>query len=68
MRIRLFYCGSRGINLLTDLTNYLMLEMGQPMHAFDARRVDKVEVRRFPQSFTFRTLDGVERRKSMKTP
>ena len=61
MRIRLFYCGSRAINLLTDLTNYLMLEMGQPMHAFDARRVDKVEVRRFPQSFAFRTLDGVER-------
>ncbi len=61
MRIRLFYCGSRGINLLTDLTNYLMLEMGQPMHAFDARRVSKVEVRRFPKSFTFRTLDGVDR-------
>ena len=31
MRIRLFYCGSRAINLLADLTNYLMLEMGQPM-------------------------------------
>lgn len=61
MRIRLFYCGNRAINLLTDLTNYLMLEMGQPMHAFDARRVDKVEVKRFGQPFLFKTLDGVER-------
>ena len=34
MRIRLFYCGMRAINYLADLTNYLMLEMGQPMHAF----------------------------------
>ena len=39
MRIRLFYCGMRGINFLADLTNYLMLEMGQPMHAFDSRKV-----------------------------
>ncbi len=31
MRIRLFYCGSRAINLLADLTNYLMLETGQPI-------------------------------------
>lgn len=61
MRIRLFYCGSRAINLLTDLTNYLMLEMGQPMHAFDARRVDRIEVRRFDRPFSFRTLDGVDR-------
>ncbi len=41
MRIRLYYCGMRGINLLADLTNYLMLEMGQPMHAFDSRKVEK---------------------------
>ncbi len=61
MRIRLFYCGSRAINLLADLTNYLMLEMGQPMHAFDCAKVDSIEVKRFSQSFTFQTLDGVER-------
>lgn len=60
MRIRLFYCGSRAINLLADLTNYVMLELGQPMHAFDLRRVDAVEVRRFPQPFSFTTLDGNE--------
>ncbi len=58
MRIRLFYCGSRAINLLADLTNYVMLELGQPMHAFDLRRVDAVEVRRFETPFSFTTLDG----------
>ena len=61
MRIRLFYCGMRGINLLADLTNYLMLEMGQPMHAFDSRKVEKIRIKRFDEPFTFQTLDGVDR-------
>ncbi len=61
MRIRLFYCGMRGINLLADLTNYLMLEMGQPMHAFDSRKVEKLRIKRFDKPFTFQTLDGIER-------
>ncbi|MEE1219013.1 MAG: phenylalanine--tRNA ligase subunit beta [Ruminococcus sp.] len=61
MRIRLFYCGMRGINFLADLTNYLMLEMGQPMHAFDSRKVEKIRIKRFDTPFTFQTLDGVER-------
>ncbi len=61
MRIRLFYCGMRGINFLADLTNYLMLEMGQPMHAFDSRKVGKIRIKRFEQPFVFKTLDGVER-------
>ena len=61
MRIRLYYCGLRGINFLADLTNYLMLEMGQPMHAFDSRKVEKIRIRRFDTPFTFQTLDGVER-------
>lgn len=61
MRIRLYYCGMRAINFLADLTNYLMLEMGQPMHAFDSRKVDKIRIRRFDKPFTFQTLDGVER-------
>ncbi len=62
MRIRLFYCGMRGINLLTDLTNYLQLELGQPMHAFDRRKVDKIEVQRFAEPFEFQTLDDQIRR------
>ncbi len=61
MRIRLFYCGMRGINFLADLTNYLMLEVGQPMHAFDSRKVEKIRIKRFDTPFTFTTLDGVER-------
>ena len=61
MRIRLFYCGMRGINLLADLTNYLMLEMGQPMHAFDSRKVESIRIKRFESPFTFRTLDGIDR-------
>lgn len=61
MRIRLYYCGMRAINFLADLTNYLMLEMGQPMHAFDSRKVEKIRIKRFDAPFTFQTLDGVER-------
>lgn len=61
MRIRLYYCGMRAINFLADLTNYLMLEMGQPMHAFDSRKVEKIRIKRFPEPFTFQTLDGVAR-------
>ncbi len=61
MRIRLFYCGMRSINLLADLTNYMMLEMGQPMHAFDSRKVEKIRIKRFDKPFNFTTLDGTER-------
>lgn len=61
MRIRLFYCGSRAINFLADLTNYVMMELGQPMHAFDLAKVDKIEVQTFPDGCKFTTLDGIER-------
>lgn len=61
MRIRLYYCGMRAINFLADLTNYIMLEMGQPMHAFDSRKIEKIRIKRFAEPFTFQTLDGVER-------
>lgn len=61
MRIRLYYCGMRAINFLADLTNYLMLEMGQPMHAFDSRKVEKIRIKKFNEQFKFKTLDNIER-------
>jgi phenylalanyl-tRNA synthetase beta chain len=57
----LYYTGSRSISLLVDLTNYLMLELGQPMHAFDARKVESIEVGLANNNDKFTTLDGVER-------
>ena len=62
MQIRLFYCGMRGINLLADVTNYVMLELGQPMHAFDGDIVKKVEVYNLDGDYDFRTLDGTDRK------
>lgn len=61
MRIRLYYCGTRAINLLADITNYIMLELGQPMHAFDKKYVDHVNVKTV-QEQDFVTLDGVQRK------
>ncbi len=61
MQIRLYYCGMRAINLLADLTNYIMLELGQPMHAFDARKIDSIHVGTPAAPMTFTTLDGGER-------
>lgn len=61
MQIRLYYCGMRAISLLADLTNYIMLELGQPTHAFDSRSVDTISVKRFSEPFRFETLDGTER-------
>ena len=57
MRIRLYYCGMRGINLLADLTNYLMLELGQPMHAFDGRKIERIKVGTPSEKLKFQTLD-----------
>ena len=62
MQIRLYYCGMRAISLLADLTNYIMLELGQPTHAFDSRMIETIQVERFPEPFEFETLDGTKRR------
>lgn len=61
MQIRLYYCGMRGINLLADLSNYIMLELGQPTHAFDAKKIDAIKVGTPTESFNFKTLDDAER-------
>ncbi len=61
LQIRLYYCGMRGINLLADLTNYIMLEMGQPTHAFDANKIDEIVVDTPKEDCKFTTLDNIER-------
>ncbi len=61
MRIRLYYCGMRGINLLADVTNYIMLEIGQPTHAFAGGAIDNIVVTTPKEKIKFKTLDNVER-------
>ena len=63
MRFRLEACGIRSINNVVDVTNYVMLETGQPLHAFDFDRLPskKILVRPARETRTFTTLDGVER-------
>ncbi len=63
LRHRLTMCGVRPINNIVDITNYVMLEFGQPMHAFDIDNVAqrKIIVRNATQDEKFITLDGIER-------
>jgi phenylalanyl-tRNA synthetase beta chain len=63
MRSRLVAAGLRPISGVVDVTNYVMLERGQPLHAFDLRRLvgSTVVVRRAGTPGAFVTLDGVER-------
>lgn len=61
MQIFLYYAGMRSINLLVDLTNYVMLELGQPMHAFDSRVVKDIEIGLAKDGDKYTTLDGQER-------
>ncbi len=60
MKIRLNYCGMRDINLLADMTNYIMLELGQPMHAFDYSIVNGINVNSAKQGTKLLTLEGEE--------
>ncbi len=64
MQRRLAACGIRPINNLVDITNYVMEEYGQPMHAYDLSTIagNKIIVRRAKDGETFQTLDGTERK------
>lgn len=64
MQRRLAACGIRPINNLVDITNYVMEEYGQPMHAFDLATLEgsHIIVRRAENGETFTTLDGQERK------
>lgn len=62
LRERLESVGQRSINNLVDITNYVMLELGQPMHAFDLNKLSGAEifVRRAKEGEVFMTLDDKE--------
>lgn len=56
--------GLRPINNIVDITNFILMEVGQPLHAFDLSKIEggKIVVQRLPQDTPFVTLDGVERK------
>jgi phenylalanyl-tRNA synthetase beta chain len=63
LRRRLELCGMRALNNVVDATNYVMLELGQPLHAFDYSKISggKIIVRRAAETREFITLDNITR-------
>lgn len=63
LKDRLVAVGLRPINNVVDISNYVMHETGQPLHAFDAAKISgqRIVVKTYPEGTKFKTLDGVER-------
>ena len=63
LKNRLMSIGLRPINNIVDITNFILMELGQPLHAFDCDQIsgEKVIVRKYPKGTKFITLDHVER-------
>jgi phenylalanyl-tRNA synthetase beta chain len=63
LKNRLMAIGLRPINNIVDITNYILMELGQPLHAFDADHIagKKVVVKKYPKGTKFVTLDNIER-------
>ncbi len=63
MQERLLEAGVRPINNIVDITNFVMLEIGQPMHAFDARQIESktIVIEKAKDGEKFTTLDEIER-------
>lgn len=57
---RLIATGQRPINNIVDLTNYIMLELGQPLHVFDAAKISKINIRRAEKNEQLEALDDKE--------
>ncbi len=66
LRNLLTAAGQRPINNIVDITNFMILGMGQPLHCFDAAKIEggKIVVRKYEENTPFTTLDGVERKLS----
>lgn len=62
LKNRLLAVGQRPINNVVDVTNYVRIELGQPLHAFDLSKIKggKIRVKTLPAGTKFKTLDGVE--------
>ena len=66
LKDNLLAIGLRPINNIVDITNFILHELGQPLHAFDADKITtgEVRVKNLPEGTPFTTLDGVERKLS----
>lgn len=64
LKKRLEAIGQRSVNNIVDITNYVMFELGQPLHAFDADKIpgNHIKVKNLATGTTFLTLDGTEKK------